>query len=41
MCLIELCDRIMVMCNGEVTGILDSKGAIRKKLWNVNGRKKR
>lgn len=30
--LIELCDRIMVMCNGEVTGILDSKEATKEKI---------
>ncbi|QUH27144.1 ABC transporter ATP-binding protein [Serpentinicella alkaliphila] len=30
--LIELCDRIMVLCDGEITGIIDAKEATREKL---------
>lgn len=30
--LIELCDRIMVLCNGKITGIIDSKKATREKI---------
>ena len=30
--LIQLCDRIMVICNGEVTGILNAKKLQKKKL---------
>ena len=30
--LIELCDRIMVLCNGKVTGIIDADKASREKL---------
>lgn len=30
--LIELCDRIMVLCNGKVTGIIDARKATREKL---------
>lgn len=30
--LLELCDRIMVLCHGRVTGILDARGASKEKL---------
>ena len=30
--LIELCDRIMVLCDGEITGIINAKEATREKL---------
>ncbi|MCY6484417.1 ABC transporter ATP-binding protein [Clostridium aestuarii] len=30
--LIELCDRIMVLCNGKVTGVLSSKDATKEKI---------
>lgn len=30
--LLELCDRIMVICDGEITGILDTKKATKEKL---------
>jgi len=30
--LIELCDRIMVLCDGKITGIIDAKGATRERL---------
>ncbi|MCY6369694.1 ABC transporter ATP-binding protein [Clostridium ganghwense] len=30
--LIELCDKIMVICNGEVTGIMDAKEATKEKI---------
>jgi simple sugar transport system ATP-binding protein len=30
--LLELCDRILVMCNGEITGIVDAKEADREKI---------
>ncbi|MDD2401565.1 MAG: ABC transporter ATP-binding protein [Clostridia bacterium] len=30
--LLELCDRIMVLCDGEITGILDAKKATKAKL---------
>ena len=30
--LIELCDRIMVMCGGKVTGIVDAKSVTKEML---------
>ena len=30
--LIQLCDRIMVLCDGQVTGIVDAKDASREKI---------
>jgi len=30
--LLELCDRIMVLCHGKITGILDAKKASKEKL---------
>ena len=30
--LIKLCDRIMVLCDGKVTGIVDAKDASREKI---------
>lgn len=33
--LIELCDRIMVMCNGDITGILNAKEATKEKIGNL------
>lgn len=30
--LIELCDRIMVLCDGKITGIIDAKSATREKI---------
>ena len=30
--LIELCDRIMVLCGGKVSGIVDGRSAIKEQL---------
>ncbi|MDF2843726.1 MAG: transporter ATP-binding protein [Herbinix sp.] len=30
--MLELCDRIMVLCHGKITGIVDSKDATKEQL---------
>ena len=33
--LVELCDRIMVICGGKITGIVDGRGATKEELGRL------